>query len=217
MRRVPCDNERERSSIRPDSGSGPGAVRSLPASGVGLRMGLEGRPRNRRVASPACCPTCGNDLLVLVYGYPSPELSAEAARGEVVLGGCCVMADGTDASHHCRRCAESCVVHPRIAFPIDSWRIPRVVVRSTEDTLALVLLDGRGLRLVEITKRQHVYSYFESRISAHGYRDFLACNLSPWNEWRERSDEAVLKLDDENLSGLEHQPSRAHTNRIEDQ
>lgn len=37
------------------------------------------------------CAQCGKrERKTVVYGYPSPGLLAEAERGEVVLGGCCL-------------------------------------------------------------------------------------------------------------------------------
>jgi hypothetical protein len=36
------------------------------------------------------CPTCGEALVPIAYGYPSQELFEAAERKAVVLGGCIV-------------------------------------------------------------------------------------------------------------------------------
>ena len=49
------------------------------------------------------CPECGSTNVVpIVYGLPPPEAGEEAERGEIVLGGCCVMDDSS--TRHCRDC-----------------------------------------------------------------------------------------------------------------
>jgi hypothetical protein len=49
------------------------------------------------------CPACGaTDVVPIVYGYPSPELTAESLRGEVVLGGCLVGEESPE--YECRAC-----------------------------------------------------------------------------------------------------------------
>jgi len=59
------------------------------------------RPRFR----PVQCAACGEPLkrVCVVYGYPSPELSERAERGEVVLGGCVVVAGQRSIPHGVRR------------------------------------------------------------------------------------------------------------------
>jgi len=37
------------------------------------------------------CPRCGGTPASVVYGFPGPDLSKEARRGEVVLGGCVIL------------------------------------------------------------------------------------------------------------------------------
>ena len=45
--------------------------------------------------TPSHCPKCRSDrVLEIVYGMPEPELEAQAMRGELELGGCCVGPDG---------------------------------------------------------------------------------------------------------------------------
>lgn len=36
------------------------------------------------------CEKCRNQVLPIVYGYPTPETFEKAARGEIILGGCCI-------------------------------------------------------------------------------------------------------------------------------
>lgn len=49
------------------------------------------------------CPRCGSDAVVpIIYGYPGPELLAEAEAGQVELGGCLVGGDEPD--WRCRQC-----------------------------------------------------------------------------------------------------------------
>jgi hypothetical protein len=58
------------------------------------------RPGSR---PPAPCPRCGStDTVRIAYGYPGPEMIEAAERGEVFLGGCCIM--GNDPTRHCRAC-----------------------------------------------------------------------------------------------------------------
>lgn len=40
----------------------------------------------------------------IVYGYPGRDLEAAAARGEYVLGGCCIQGDGRDPEWACLPC-----------------------------------------------------------------------------------------------------------------
>ncbi len=50
------------------------------------------------------CPFCGyeDQVVRIVYGYPSPEMIEQSRRGEVALGGCCI---GPDAdAWYCRGC-----------------------------------------------------------------------------------------------------------------
>lgn len=49
------------------------------------------------------CPKCGQLTGVrIAYGYPGPDLSEAAKRGEIELGGCCVTDDGPN--FHCKTC-----------------------------------------------------------------------------------------------------------------
>ncbi len=57
--------------------------------------------RRRKVA----CPMCGSaDVVPIVYGFPLPETEAEAEKGLIELGGCCV--GDRDPRKACRTCGE---------------------------------------------------------------------------------------------------------------
>lgn len=45
---------------------------------------------------PRKCPHCGGKVLPITFGEPSAELCEKAERGEVILGGCCIILDGPD-------------------------------------------------------------------------------------------------------------------------
>ena len=50
-----------------------------------------GMKRQRPAQTVLVCPKCGSsNVIPVVYGYPSPEGFAAAARGEIKLGGCVV-------------------------------------------------------------------------------------------------------------------------------
>lgn len=53
---------------------------------------------------PAKCKHCGGKVAPVLYGEPSPEMMEAADRGEVVLGGCCISADGPD--YQCPVCGQ---------------------------------------------------------------------------------------------------------------
>jgi hypothetical protein len=47
------------------------------------------------------CPSCGSkEIIPIVYGLPSPEDFERAARGEIELGGCCIV----PVNRRCRSC-----------------------------------------------------------------------------------------------------------------
>ena len=49
------------------------------------------------------CPSCKSDnVAAIAFGYPGPEMSEAASRGEIVLGGCIVNDD--DPEWHCKDC-----------------------------------------------------------------------------------------------------------------
>ena len=53
---------------------------------------------------PVKCRHCGGKVAPVVYGEPGPEMMEAADRGEVVLGGCCIRADGPD--YQCPVCGQ---------------------------------------------------------------------------------------------------------------
>jgi len=57
-----------------------------------MRVERLSKKRNLKMkSSPGTCPTCGDRLIPMAYGYPTIELLEAADRGEVRLGGCCIM------------------------------------------------------------------------------------------------------------------------------
>ena len=49
------------------------------------------------------CPKCGSkEVLWIVYGYPSDERAKQAARGELILGGCRIA--GNNPLLGCKKC-----------------------------------------------------------------------------------------------------------------
>ena len=46
-------------------------------------------------------PECGTTVLPVVYGLPQPELFEQAARGEVLLGGCIIGPDDVMETCEC--------------------------------------------------------------------------------------------------------------------
>ncbi len=52
------------------------------------------------------CAICGKSPAIpVVYGFPSPDLMEQAARGEVLLGGCVI--EGGEPGQLCADCAAS--------------------------------------------------------------------------------------------------------------
>jgi len=59
---------------------------------------------------PPSCPKCKSpdDLVPIIFGYPSPVLLEMSKRGEVVLGGCCPPRPGQKMKNmHCKKCKEN--------------------------------------------------------------------------------------------------------------
>lgn len=53
------------------------------------------------------CPECGDKIIPVIYGYPSPELMQKEAKGEVRLGGCVM--NFHNPSHYyfyCEKCSK---------------------------------------------------------------------------------------------------------------
>lgn len=52
------------------------------------------------------CPKCGSqDVILIVYGYPTVEAGEAAERGELALGGCCV--GDNDPDRTCKACGHN--------------------------------------------------------------------------------------------------------------
>jgi len=68
------------------------------------------------------CPTCGAKMIPIVYGYPTVELFEAAERGEVFLGGCCIM--DYNPAFACS-CSEIRIEAPRITTKTPPSRRPR--------------------------------------------------------------------------------------------
>ena len=67
--------------------------------------GLNERRRPIVKSRKPACPKCGSlDVVPIEYGYPGPEMMAEAARGEIALGGCCVT--DRDPRKRCEACGK---------------------------------------------------------------------------------------------------------------
>ena len=48
------------------------------------------------------CPKCKGKLLDIVYGMPGPDLFDKAEKGEVYLGGCCILEN--NPKYFCPKC-----------------------------------------------------------------------------------------------------------------
>lgn len=49
------------------------------------------------------CPKCKSENIVkIIYGYPSPSTMKKAERGKISLGGCCI--GENDPNWHCKDC-----------------------------------------------------------------------------------------------------------------
>jgi len=66
-----------------------------------LSTGTRHRPRR------PLCPTCRyyDQVVPIVYGFPSPEMVSNSRRGEVALGGSCASPDAHQ--WYCKGCLES--------------------------------------------------------------------------------------------------------------
>ncbi|MBI1870915.1 MAG: hypothetical protein HYS07_06970 [Chlamydiae bacterium] len=53
------------------------------------------------------CPKCGSpeNVIPIVYGYPSQGLMDRADQGKVKLGGCVI--GGNDPHYYCKKCEQS--------------------------------------------------------------------------------------------------------------
>ena len=49
------------------------------------------------------CPKCKSNMIIdIVYGYPSEEMSEDADRNKIALGGCCI--DSSNPLFKCKSC-----------------------------------------------------------------------------------------------------------------
>lgn len=63
------------------------------------------------MTEPRRCPLCGSARTTpIVYGLPGDEMLDEAQRGEIILGGCCIVED--QATHECRSCSAKFLWEP---------------------------------------------------------------------------------------------------------
>ncbi|MBI1883479.1 MAG: hypothetical protein HYS08_04645 [Chlamydiae bacterium] len=61
-------------------------------------------PSPSQVRPMPACPVCGSseNVVRIVYGYPSEKLMKEADEGKVKLGGCVI--GGADPRFYCKKC-----------------------------------------------------------------------------------------------------------------
>jgi rubredoxin len=68
----------------------------------------ESKPRFPEPPGDLECPRCGSrSIAAVAFGYPSRfcnELWEAVGQGRLVLGGCCIMGDGSDPRWHCHDC-----------------------------------------------------------------------------------------------------------------
>ena len=59
-------------------------------------------------SKPDKCPKCGGKVLSILYGDPMDEAIEAYKRGEIILGGCCIMLDESGNSlmpdWQCKEC-----------------------------------------------------------------------------------------------------------------
>jgi hypothetical protein len=74
--------------------------------GVGVLVVLLSMAVMARIGHPPTelrCPECRSlEVIPIVYGLPGTELTEQAERGEVALGGCILT--GNDPAWHCTAC-----------------------------------------------------------------------------------------------------------------
>ena len=54
------------------------------------------------------CPKCNSENIIpIIYGYPTKELFEDSDNDKCILGGCCISTNETDYSlknNHCKDC-----------------------------------------------------------------------------------------------------------------
>ena len=98
------------------------AVRVPPRKGAGAQRAPSPAAVEPKKRPPApSCPACGAiNSIPIEYGEPVPEVWDAAERGEVELGGCCVVV-GLDPAWRCRKCG---VGHGRLEDDADTSALP---------------------------------------------------------------------------------------------
>ena len=78
-----------------------------PNAGVAEDRPPDEPRRRKRRSRRKTCPTCkkADEVVEILYGMPDLEARDARDRGEIELGGCCVMPD--QPTKHCKRCDES--------------------------------------------------------------------------------------------------------------
>jgi rRNA maturation protein Nop10 len=102
------------------------------------------------------CPKCGGKAIPVVYGYPTPETEARAARGEVALGGC-MIGSGIEPDWRCTQCGHGWRIPrpPRVRFKEGRRALEEALAESADDfdhlrTLTRTIADaGRAEGLTE--------------------------------------------------------------------
>lgn len=64
----------------------------------------------RVTRKPGKCPHCGGKVVPIVYGGPAPEMMADAERGKIILGGCCISPNSPD--YACTVCGQRFMDEP---------------------------------------------------------------------------------------------------------
>ena len=70
-------------------------------------MDMSERPIIKRLRKPRKCVHCGGAVLPILYGFPTHAAFEMAEAGKLILGGCCVPADGNEvADWGCKECGQ---------------------------------------------------------------------------------------------------------------
>ena len=64
-------------------------------------MQTENEPNNKPDSKVNCPNGHSDNIIPIVYGYPSDELFEQAKQGEIHLGGCCITQD--DPHWYCKK------------------------------------------------------------------------------------------------------------------
>lgn len=106
------------------------------------------------------CPLCSQPLLPIQYGLPNFEAQQDAEAGRVLLGGCCIIGGGGDATHGCRSCPGRFVVCDESMFDVQAWHSP-VDVHATGGLLRVILQGRHGSRMeLALVPESEAYPWF---------------------------------------------------------